>query len=111
MKKDSGRLLINLTFVVLGIYYTFLVLHFLGNQEIKSDLHEFYRFVSDEFGLMFILEFLAIASLFADTILSFDKMSKTKRFWQLAFTIIYFSIFFAKFLFFWIGLAFNGLDL
>lgn len=110
MKKDSGRQLINLTFILLGIYYTLLTVHYLGTSEVKDDLYLFYRFVSEKFWLFFILEFLAIASLFADTVLSFDKMAKTKRLWQLAFTVIYFSFFFAKLLFYWFGLAFTGFD-
>ncbi|MFZ6052087.1 hypothetical protein [Halocola ammonii] len=110
MKKDSGRQLINLTFVILGIYYTLLTLHYLGDRDVKNDLYFLYRFVSEEFWLMFILELMAVGSLFADTILSFDKMSKSKRIWQLIFTVIYFAIFFAKLLFFWFGLAFTGMD-
>ena len=110
MKKDSGRQLINVTFVVLGVYYTLLAIHYVGDRDVKNDLYIFYRFVSEEFLLMFVLEFMAIASIFADTILSFDKMSKSKRIWQLVFTVIYFSAFFAKLLFYWFGLAFPGLD-
>lgn len=111
MKRDTGRILINLTFLVLGVYYTFLTIHTVGNQEVRNDLFVFYKFVTDEFWLLFILELIAIVSLFADTILVFDKLSKGKRVLHLLFSVLFVGLFFGKLFLYWFGLGFRGLDL
>lgn len=80
-------LIITLTWVMMIVYNVFYWLGKFFRESLPSMFGDFYMAVGGHWYLITFLEFLGLASLFADLVIRWDKMSESWRKIQLVITI------------------------
>lgn len=82
--KNNSSQLINIT---LGILAVFNLIYWPG--KLFGLFGSAYSTIIDHFFLLFLLEFLAVASLFADIIIRWDKFSPTQQKLRFVLTLLF----------------------
>jgi len=97
LKKDVS--LIWISYLVLLIYNVFSLSCAFENA-LSVDFHKFYQ---DNFGTLFLLELILVASIFVNIILNYDTYKEKKNFSHIIITALLVIAFFIKIIFYFMG--------
>lgn len=96
--KKSG---INIVIILMIILVIYNVMYWPGKffpTQVPAFFLSFYNSVKSHWGLMMLLEFLGIASIFVEAIANFDDWKESPLRWKLILTFLIVSAFIARFL-------------